>query len=143
MAFGNSTGDISIQPVNGGEVWENNFFITTSKFSQGIKTNKFASYNNGVLGTGITGTLAGVVVRDITGSLEVGADDDVHPHTQHVTFVRAGVVSVDVLTGNTPAFGGLVYTDNDGKATTNNAKTLTNAEFIREIKTGVWLIRLI
>lgn len=143
MAFGSSAGDISIQPVDGGEVWENNFFITTGKFSQGIKTRKFASYNNGVLETGITGTLAGVVVRDIAGSLEVGADDDVHPHTQHVTFVRAGVVSVDVKIGDVPVWAGKVYTDADGRATTDNTKTLTNAEFIREIKTDVWLIRLI
>lgn len=143
MAFSDSTGKVSPDEVGGGELWESFFSMTTSKFDPNIKTQKFASYNAGVLETGVTGTLAGVVHRDITGSLEVDNIDNVHERTTTVRFTRAGVISVDVLTGKTPAFGGLVYTDTDGKATTDNTKTLTNGEFIREIKTDVWLIRLI
>lgn len=143
MAFNTSLNDVSIDPVGGGELWDSDFSITTDKFDPSIKTHKFASFDNGILNTGITGTLAGVVMRDITGSLDVGSDDAVHERTVTVSFIRSGVCSVDVLTGNTPAFGGKVYTDTDGKATTDNTKTLTNGEFIREIKTDVWLIRLI
>lgn len=143
MAFNTSAGDISIGVVDSGELWEDSFSITTHDFDSNIKTGKFASINAGILETGITGTLAGVVCRNTTGSLEVDAVDDVHEHTATVRFVRSGVITVAVLTGNTPEFGGKVYTDTDGKATTDDGKTATNAEFIQEHKTDVWLIRLI
>lgn len=145
MSFTNSTDKITPDAVGGGELWDSEFSITTHDFDPDIKTRKFASYDNGVLKTGVTGTLAGVVMRDITGSSEVEADDDVHERTSTVRFVRSGVVSVDVVTGKTPEFGGFVYAGDDGKATTEITTTeiKTNAEFIREVKTDVWLIRLI
>ncbi len=153
MAFSNSTGIVQPDKVGGGELWDSEFSITTHDFDPNIKTRKFASYVDvgtppnvvPTLFTGVAGTLAGVIMRDITGSLEVDNDDDVHERTTTVRFVRSGVVSVDVATGLVlPAkFGVKVYTGTDGKATTDDTKTLTNAEFIREIKTDVWLIRLI
>lgn len=143
MAFDNSGGVINIEKVGGGELWKDEFSITTDKFDPAIKTRKFASYNAGILETGVTGTLAGVVVRNITGSLEVDEPDDVHERTTTVRFIRSGVVSVDVEESDIPAFGGKVYTRADGRATTDPADTLTNGEFIREIQTNVWLIRLI
>lgn len=142
MAFDVSSGDISIAPVGSGELWQDSFSITTHDFNPSIKTGKFASINAGILATGVTGTLAGVVCRDIAGSLEVGADDDVHPHTATVRFVISGAISVAVESGKTPSFRGKVYTNATGEATTD-IDTETNAEFIREEKPGVWLIRLI
>lgn len=144
MAFLSSGSEVSTAPVGSGELWDGIFAINTDRFdAANIKTGKFASFDGGILKTGITGTLAGVVCRNIAGSLEVDETDDVHDRTSLVRFVRAGTITVDVLTGNVPVFAGKVYTDVDGKATTNVAKTPTNAEFIREVKADVWLIRLI
>jgi hypothetical protein len=143
MAFSDSAGVILFDKVDSGELWSDSFSITTDKFDPTILTGKFASYDAGILKTGIAGTLAGVICRDIAGSIDVDTIDAVHERTVTVKFVRSGVITVDVLTGNTPEFGGKVYTDTDGKATTDDQKTATNAEFIREVKTDVWLIRLI
>jgi hypothetical protein len=142
MAF-NANDKIKPANVGSGEIWHDGFITHTSKFDANIKTGKFASLVAGVLTTGTGGTLAGVVVRKITGSLEVAEEDDVHERVTEVEFMRAGGISVDVKTGDSPAFGGKVYVDTDGRATTDNSKPLSNAEFIREIAGDVWLIRLI
>ena len=59
-----------------------------------------------------------------------------------VNYVRAGLVTV-AGTGTVPDYLAPVYTGTDGIATASNSDTATSGEFIEEISTGVWLIRLV
>jgi hypothetical protein len=116
-------------------------------FEDGLKTGRFAKIDAGSIdnfdGSG-TPVTVGVVKRDVGGSLEAGGTIAAATATK-IEYIRQGLVSVEVKTGETPSLFDRVYISNDGDAndgmaTATNTDVEVNAEFIREIKTGVWLI---
>jgi len=89
--------------------------------------------------------IAGVVLRNVASPVESGGVVDNTIFSQ-VEYMRAGLVTVDVKPGETPAQFGPVYASNavgsEGMATATSTDVATNAEYIEEIKPNVWLIRL-
>jgi len=74
--------------------------------------------------------------------VEDGATVDANLYGQ-VEYIRQGLVTVRVATGETPAQFGAVYADNaTGEATATDTDIAVSGEFIEEFQDGVWLIRL-
>ena len=124
-----------------------------STFEEGLLVGRFAKIDTGSLDNldnSATPVIAGVVLKSETNAIESGetytkiGDGAVH----QLDVCSFGLVTVEVVTGDTPAFLGNVYAWNDvatpadyGKATTtalNN--TQVTGYFNREIKAGVWEI---
>jgi len=150
MAF--STGAlVDPQLVGAGEKYgDSNIVLTARTFTDGLIVGRFAQFKAGSLancdGTA-TPTIAGVVLRNVAADVESNGTVDGDLYSQ-VEYVRAGLISVDVVAADTPAFGGAVYIENQtagqyGKATTVDAGNVAaEAEFIEEVSTNVWLVRL-
>lgn len=136
------------QRVGGGERYGDNVVVlSASVFENGLKIGRFAKLDAGSIDNmdaSATPVIAGVVLRNVAGAVEAGATIDA-ALTSSVEYVRAGLVTVEVKAGETPAQFGAVFADNAG-ATAGQAVTsggiATGGEFIREEKPGVWLIRL-
>lgn len=145
MAF--ATGAITdFQKVAGGERFGTaNVVLSATTFENGLKTGRFAKLGAGSLDNldgSATPTIAGVVLRKVADALESGATIDASLYNQ-VEYLRAGLVTVDVKAGATPSKFGAVYASNTtGEATATNTDIATGAEFIEEVKPGVWLVRL-
>ena len=145
MAF--ATGAITdFQKVAGGERFGTaNVVLSATTFENGLKTGRFAKLDAGSLDNldgSLTPTIAGVVLRNVAGALESGATIDSSLYNQ-VEYLRAGLVTVDVKAGEIPAKFGAVYASNTtGEATATTTDIATGAEFIEEVKSGVWLVRL-
>jgi hypothetical protein len=124
-----------------------NTILSTNEFEDGLRVGRFAKWDTGQLDNmdgSATPTIAGVVLRNVANPVEDAAtvDADLQTNTE---YIRSGLVSVRVKAGETPARFGRVYASNagdanDGMATATNTDVVTNAEFIEEIQTGVWLI---
>ncbi len=155
MSFTNLDGQINIQKVGAGEIQANggNVILSTTDFENTATATKvlagrFASVTAAgklVKGAG-NGTLAGVVVRETTNSLEVNPDGSFDAASNIISFLRSGLITVDASTNEVaPAqFTKVKVKDSDGTATTATTNSSdTNAEFIEEIKPQVWLIRLV
>ena len=141
MSFNSVNGQIGIGATGVGELWDaGGFKMTTRNFDSDIRYGRFAGFDGGVLTSGHSPEV--VVYRDLNEDLEQ-VDHKFNPATSQIPLIRQGAVTVAVTTGQTPSVFGKVYMDVDGKATTDNAKPLTTAEFIRPIQTDVWLIRLV
>jgi hypothetical protein len=145
MAF--ATGAIGdFQKVAGGERFGTaNVVLTATTFQAGLKTGRFAKLDAGSLDN-LDGSenpvIAGVVLRNVTSCLEGGATVAATLYSQ-AEYLRSGLVTVDVKAGETPAKFGAVYASNTtGEATATNTDIATGAEFIEEVKSGVWLVRL-
>ena len=141
------------QKAAGGELYGNNhtiFSAAKSEWLTGLNGGRFAISKAGIIqnadGTA-TPVLAGVVTRNPSGAVE---NDEAYTTdlASHVEYVRTGAVSVYVKAGEVaPDLFGNVYMSNagdadDGLATSTNTDVLTQAEFIREETTGVWLVNL-
>lgn len=119
-----------------------------STFEDGLVVGRFAKYDSGSLDNldgSATPVLAGVVKRNLTGSLTkttYTTDDDI------AECVNFGYVTIDVESTATPTKYEQVYTINAtgadaGKATDDNTKLeVPGAVFWKEIKTNVWQIRV-
>ena len=128
------------QIVSGGERFGDNVIVLSSdNFEDGLKVGRFAELDAGEIKNFDGGTVAGVVLRYVSTSVEAG--DEINAAlTSTVEYVRAGLVSVDVAENEEPEQFDEVFADADGFAAT--AGEATGAEFIQELKPGVWLIRL-
>ncbi len=149
MAFSQAFSN-DIVAVGAGERYGNcNIVLGTTAFEDGLVIGRFAKYDTGSVDNfdgSATPTIAGVIIRDVARSVEDAGTVDATLYKQ-AQFMRWGLVTVDVKTGETPAKFGRVYVANDGDAndglaTATNTDVAVNAEFIEEIKTGVWLINI-
>jgi hypothetical protein len=136
------------QAIGAGERHGNAQTIFTAlTFQNQLKIGRFAKLDTGSLDNmdgSATPVIAGVVLRDASGIVEDAAVVDSAIYSQ-VEYMRGGLVTVDVKTGETPALFGKVYASNagdanDGLATATATDVVTNAEFIMETQTDVWLI---
>lgn len=139
-----------IPKVGAGEIFNPsaNTVLTATTFEEGLVVGRFAKLDAGSLDNldgSVTPLIAGVVVRDVTAAVEEDNTLTAKYHPQ-ANYVRAGMVTVEVADGQTPAQFGEVFASNAGDANDGKALTAageaTGAEFIKEIKAGVWLIRL-
>lgn len=142
MSFDTEAGQLSTNPVGPGETWVNPGVFSTRNFDPAIKTGKWASTkSNGQLATGVTGTLSGVVTRDIASSLEVTLSDDLGSTTGTVRYMYWGLIACTVKTGDTPGYLAKVYVNAAGESTTSSSgNTATNAKFVRQVQPDVWMI---
>lgn len=125
--------------------------LTARTFEDGLVVGRFAKLDTDSLDNvdaSVTPTIAGVVLRKASNPVESGSTIDGSLFKQ-VEYLRAGLVTVDVVAADTPAQFGSVFVKNTndadaGKATTvDDASTVAaNAEFIEEVKANVWLLRL-
>lgn len=148
MAF--STGLLNDPQGSGaGERWFGPpVIVTETTFEASLKIGRFAKIDTGSLDNmdgSATPVIAGVVLRNIANAIEDGAVIDAS--VSQVEYLRCGVVSVAVKSGETPTRLGRVYVSNagdasDGMATATATDVAVNAEFLEELSTGVWLIHL-
>lgn len=119
--------------------------LSEPTFEDGLKVGRFAKLDSGSLDnldSSATPVIAGVVVRNVAGAVEDGQTIDA-AYRSFADYARAGLIAVDVKSGETPAYGGAVYADNaTGEATATDTDIATNGEFIKELASGLWLIRL-
>lgn len=139
---------IDIPDVGSGEVYGvAKTVLSATDFENGLLMGRFAKLDSDSIDN-FDGSAdpvpAGVVLRDVPGAVEQGSavDEDT---TTKIHYIRFGLVTVDVKTGETPGKFDRVYVSNagdanDGLATATNTDVAVNAEFIMEIKTDVWLI---
>lgn len=142
---------VDMPRVNSGELHSatSKTVLCFNFFEDGLLAGRFAKNNGNQienLDGSATPRIAGVVLRDVTNALE---NNDAYRTKTHkkIDVVEEGLVTIDVVDGESPQFGDPVFAsntddDNRGKALTAGGEA-TNAEFIEEIKTNVWLIRLI
>lgn len=125
--------------------------LSSSTFEDDLVVGRFAKLDTGSIDNidaSATPVIAGVVLRKGSNPIEDASTIDSDLFSQ-IEYIRTGLVTVDVVNGDTPAQFGDVFIHNvadadAGKATTtDDANTEpSNAEFIQEIKTNVWLVRL-
>lgn len=138
------------QNVAGGERYGANIIaLTATTFEDQLKYGRFAKLDTGSIDNmdgSATPVIAGVVLRNVANVVE---DGDVIDSTlyEQMEYLRQGICTVDVKTGETPALFDRVYVSNagdanDGLATATNTDEAVNAEFIMEIQTDVWMIYL-
>ena len=149
MAFGTAFSN-DIAGVGSGERYgKSNVELSSTVFENGLIIGRFAKLDTGsidLMDGSATPSIAGVVLRSVSGDLEAGEAVDNTVYGQ-IDYIRSGLCTVAVKTGETPAVLGRVYVSNagdanDGLATATNTDVAVNAEFIMEIKTDVWLIYL-
>jgi hypothetical protein len=135
--------------VGAGERFGDNVIaLSAQSFQAGLVVGVFARMVGTTLSNfdaSATPNVAGVVLRNIAGPVEAGATIDA-TLTSSVEYVRSGMVTVQAKAGQTaPAMFAAVFADNvaltTGQAMTSGG-VATNAEFIREERPGVWLVRL-
>lgn len=121
--------------------------LTATTFEDGLKVGRFAKLDTASIDNfdgSATPLVAGVVQRNIPDAVENDGVLDADTNTK-IQYIRQGFVSVDVKTGETPTQFERVFISNDGDAndglaTADNSDVDANAEFIKELKTDVWLI---
>jgi len=121
--------------------------LAATTFQDGLKVGRFAKLDTGSIDNfdgSVSPVPAGVVLRNAANAVESAGTIDGDIYDQ-IEYVRQGLVTVDVKTGETPTQFGRVYISNDGDAndglaTATNTDVAVNAEFISEVQTGVWLI---
>jgi len=149
MAFSSAFSDDIVKVAGGERFGNNNIILSNTVFEDELKIGRFAKLDTAQIDNmdgSATPSIVGVVLRDESRALEDGAVVDKTLYSS-MQYIRSGLVSVDVKASETPAFLGRVYVSNDGDAndglaTATNTDVAVNAEFIREIKTNVWLIYL-
>ena len=126
--------------------------LNSQVFESGLIVGRFAKLDTGSLDNmdaSATPVVAGVIKNEARYPMEDGSTITASIGSPvDVSYVRNGYVAVEVKTGDTPAMFGTVYADNTtsgqyGRATTTSTSNIdVGAEFIKEIKAGVWLIRI-
>ena len=129
-----------------------NIMLSAADYEDGLKIGLFARVDVNELknmdGSGAP-VIAGVVDRSTRYATNaVAIDKSVEPESA-IDYMRSGLITVQVKTGETPAKFGEVFASNAGDAFDGQALAVqggtgavTDAEFIEEISTDVWLIRL-
>lgn len=148
MPFG--TGALSDpQKVQGGETFGNaDGVISFTAFENNLVVGRFAKFDNSQienLDASLTPTIAGIVRRNPANPIEDAATVD-NTLWEKVDVIHSGYASVDVKSGETPAPFGAVTAHNVADADAGKALAsggvATNAIFIEEITTDVWLVAL-
>ena len=124
-----------------------NIELNATTFEDKLVVGRFCKIDTGSLDKidgSVTPDIAGVVLRTVSRGLEGGGEIDKDLYLQ-ADYMHAGLCTVAVKTGETPAIFDRVYVSNagdanDGLATATNTDEPVNAEFIKEVKTDVWLI---
>lgn len=147
MAF--ATGYLADNNKTGaGEIYgSNSVVLARESFEDDLKVGRFAKLDSGRIDNldgSATPVIAGVVMRNVANVLEDGETIDSAVFEQ-INLVSQGLVTVKVKAGETPSFLGKVYASNagdasDGLAITGSSGVDTNAVFIEEVDTNVWLI---
>ena len=143
MAF--STGYIGdIQKWGAGEKQgQAHTILTFDNFETGLIQGRFCKLDTGRIDNldgSATPVIPGVVLRNPAGPVESGSTISTTYYNQ-IEVVHTGLVTIDVASGETPAAFGRVYAKNTtGEATATDTDIETNAIFIEEVKSGVWLI---
>lgn len=130
----------------------NNITLSSDTFEDGLIVGRFAKLDSGSLDnldSSATPNIAGVVLRSAANAIEDGQTYDATLIKQ-VEYTRSGLVTIDVVAGQAPTAFGPVFASNTddanrGKGTTVDDATTeaTNAEWIEEVASDVWLIRLV
>lgn len=136
------------QRTGAGERYGDNVVVLSAAlFAPALNVGRFARMNGATLtnmDATATPNVAGVVLRSPAASIEAGLTIDANL-TSAVEYVRAGLVTVEVLTGQAePAAFAAVFAHNTGAESGRAAVAgiATGAEFIRVERPGVWLVRL-
>ena len=148
MAF-NSAVVLETVGLGSGEVITSKPYNTEafSTFEDGVVQGRFVKYDTGsidMLDESATPKIAGIVRRKIGGEIDgvtytTASDKVVEVH-------NFGMVTVDVVSGDTPAKYGVVYAVNAsgadaGKATTTSTDNVnTGCVFWEQMSTNVWLV---
>ena len=151
MSFSQSL-SINVVQVEGGELLghsESHVIFSESTFENNLRVGRFAKLDTASIDNmdgSASPVIAGLVRRNVSSAVEDGGLLTT-ANNELIEYVRQGLVSVDVKTGETPAKFGQVYASNagdadDGLATATNSDEYVNAEFLYEIKTDVWAIFL-
>lgn len=140
----------NVAQIGAGEMLsDSKITLAFTEFEDLLKIGRFAKVDAGSLDnldSSATPVIAGVVMRNVANSVE---SDSVFKQSLNsfVNVARSGLVTVEVKTGETPTVFGAVFASNAGDADDGKALTAageaTNAEFVEEIQTDVWSIRLI
>ena len=125
------------------------FLQTWTTFENGLLSGRFAKLDAGSIDNidaSASPVIAGVVLRDLSSPVDKDAFTTDSGDVTQVSVLEQGVVAVAVKAGDTPVYRGAINVHNAadadaGKATTG-AGVAVDGYFVREIKTGVWLIRL-
>jgi len=151
MAF--ATGNLNDhQKIGSGENYGQGIVLADSAFENGLVAGRFAKVDTASIDnidSSATPVIAGVVLRDPVMPVEDGEAYDVALYTQ-VEYQRHGLVTVQAVSGQTPALFAAIYAENQtpadyGKATTTSSGNAdANAEFIQLVDgtLDVWQIRL-
>ena len=122
--------------------------LSTDKFEDGLQIGRFAKLDTGSidnLDASTTPVIAGVVLRCVTNAIEDGSTYNAD-NTTMIEYQRAGVVTVEVKAGQTPAVFGAVTAHNVADADAGKALATggvaTGAEFLFQVTPTVWAIRL-
>ena len=149
MGFGTGYQDDPSRVGAGERFDKDQTILTAQTFEDGLKVGLFAKLDTGSLDNmdgSATPTIAGVVTRNVASPIEDGGVIDAALFSV-ADYARSGLATVAVKTGETPTQFGAVFASNLGDANDGKALTAagiaTNAEFIEEVKTDVWLIRLV
>ena len=121
----------------------NNTVLSATVFEDGLRVGRFAKLDAGSidnLDTSATPVIAGIVLRNVAAAVEDGATISSELNSQ-IDYLRAGLCTVDVKSGESPVAFGAVFADNTTGEALDAAGEATNFEFIEEVKTDVWLVR--
>ena len=136
--------------VQGGESFnEAGVDLSFETFEDGLRVGRFAKMDTGSvdnMDASVTPDLVGSVARNDANAVEDGSTIDSALYSQ-VSVRREGLMTVDVKSGETaPAIGTQIGAYNVADADVGLALAsggiATTAEFIQEITTNVWLVRL-
>lgn len=151
MAFNNAILEESVG-LGSGELLPdtNGLTLAFETFEDGLVQGRFCKYDSGSvdnLDASATPTIAGITRRLISGEIGVSTyrntGDIINTAAEVVT---SGLMTVDVVSGLSPAKYGVVYAENQtagqyGKATTvSTGNVATNWVFWKEVSTDVWLV---
>ena len=125
--------------------------LSADVFEDGLVVGRFAKLDTGSLDnidSSVTPVIAGVVLRNTASAVEDG-NTITTDNANIVEYRRTGIVTVDVVSADSPAKFGTVYVKNTadadaGKATTVDDATTEpfDAEFLHEVQTDVWAVLL-
>jgi hypothetical protein len=135
--------------VQGGESYnEAGVDLSATTFENGLKVGRFAKLDTGSVDNmdgSATPVIVGVINRDDANAVEDGGTYNTDTVSQ-ISYRREGLVSVNAVSGASLTFGQQVFASNVGDANDgladDGAGIATTAEFIEEITSGVWLVRL-
>lgn len=151
MAFSKTFTD-DPRPISSGEIKGINYHVlTATDYEDGLVSGRFAKIDAGSLDNldaSANPVIAGVVLRRISEQIEEGSilDSEIFSEAE---FIRAGMVTVDAIAGESPSMFQAVFAHNAAGADIGKATLVddgdtepTGAEYIENVADNVWLIRL-